>query len=185
MTAALFTTSGSWLALVVGSLLLIYATAKAVQQRNDPRRLILWGGLHDLGVLTLALCAQVGAGLTGIWLYVIFQIAARLLAWCALARLSAPAEGACACPFRNVLAAGPSLDALNGAGQARPWAGALFGLGLLAAVGGSPFFVPEARALITVGLLETLPAGGFFCLMLMAAATTIFIWLYVTAVQHI
>ncbi|WP_165075707.1 MULTISPECIES: proton-conducting transporter membrane subunit [unclassified Desulfovibrio] len=185
MTAALFTTSGSWLPLAVGSLLLLYATAKAVQQRNDPRRLILWGGLHDVGVICMALCAQVAAGLTGLWLFAIFQIAARLLAWCALARLSAPAESACACPFRNLLAAGPSLDELNGQGQARPWAGALFGLGLLAAVGGSPFLLPEARALLTVGLLETLPAGGFFCLMLMAAATTIFIWLYVVAVRHI
>lgn len=190
MTAALFTTSGSWLPLALGSLLLLYATAKAVQQRNDPRRLILWGGLHDLGVICMALCAQVAAGLTGLWLFAIFQIAARTLAWFALARLSPAGNSAgesCsgACPLRGMLEAGPSLDALDGAGQAKPWAGALFALGLLAAVGGTPFLLPEARALITVGLLETLPAGGFVCLMLMAAATTVFIWLYVDAVRRI
>lgn len=186
MTAALFTSSGSWLPLVLGSLLLIGATAKAVQQRNDPRRLILWGALHDLGVVCMAFCAQAGIGLAGIWLFAIFQIAARALAWCALAKLSAagaPAGGVCL--LRGLAAAGPSLEALEGAGRQRPWAGALFALGLLAAVGGSPFLLPEARAIITTGLLETLPTGGFFCLMLMAAATTVFIWLYVDAVRRI
>ncbi len=182
MTAALFTSSGSWLPLVLGSLLLLCATAKAVQQRNDPRRLVLWGALHDLGVICMAFCAQAEIGLAGIWLFAIFQIAARALAWCALARLSTaevPASGACAggaCLLRG-FAAGPTLEALEGAGRQRPWAGALFALGLLAAVGGSPFLLPEARALITLGLLEALPNGGFFCLMLMAAATTVFIWL--------
>ncbi len=189
MTAALFTSSGSWLPLVLGSLLLIGATAKAVQQRNDPRRLILWGALHDLGVVCMAFSAQAEIGLAGIWLFAIFQIAARALAWCALAKLSAAgADGACAggaCLLRGITAAGPSLEALEGAGRQRPWAGALFALGLLAAVGGSPFLLPEARAIITTGLLETLPTGGFFCLMLMAAATTVFIWLYVDAVRRI
>lgn len=191
MTAALFTSSGSWLPLVLGSLLLLCATAKAVQQRNDPRRLILWGALHDLGVVCMALCAQAEIGLCGIWLFAIFQIAARALAWCALAKLpaaGAPASGACAggaCLLRGLAAAGPSLEALEGAGRQRPWAGALFALGLLAAVGGSPFLLPEARAIITTGLLEALPTGGFFCLMLMAAATTVFIWLYVDAVRRI
>ncbi len=189
MTAALFTSSGSWLPLVLGSLLLLGATAKAVQQRNDPRRLILWGALHDLGVVCMAFCAQEALGLAGIWLFAIFQIAARALAWCALAKLSAAgAPGACAggaCLLRGLTAAGPSLEALEGAGRRHPWAGALFALGLLAAVGGSPFLLPEARAVITTGLLETLPTGGFFCLMLMAAATTVFIWLYVDAVRRI
>lgn len=190
MTAALFTSSGSWLPLVLGSLLLLGATAKAVQQRNDPRRLILWGALHDLGVVCMAFCAQEAIGLAGIWLFAIFQIAARALAWCALARLSASggAASACAggaCLLRGLTAAGPSLEALEGAGRRHPWAGALFALGLLAAVGGSPFLLPEARAVITVGLLETLPTGGFFCLILMAAATTVFIWLYVDAVRRI
>lgn len=191
MTAALFTSSGSWLPLVLGSLLLLCATAKAVQQRNDPRRLILWGALHDLGVVCMAFCAQEAIGLAGIWLFAIFQIAARVLAWCALAKLpaaGAPAAGACAggaCLLRGLAAAGPTLAELEGAGRQRPWAGALFALGLLAAVGGSPFLLPEARAIITTGLLETLPAGGFFCLMLMAAATTVFIWLYVDAVRRI
>ena len=156
--------------LLLGSVLLLIATVKAVRERKDPRRLILWGALHDAGVACMALTAQTAAGLTGLWLFVIFQISARLLALAALARL-APC--------------GATLDELRGAGRRNPWAGALFGLGLLAAVGGSPFLLPEARALIVQGLLEAAPAGGLLCLLLMAAATTVFIWLYVDAVRRV
>ena len=145
MTSPLFTAGGSWLPLLLGSVLLLIATVKAVRERKDPRRLILWGALHDAGVVCMALTAQTAAGLTGLWLFVIFQISARLLALAALARL-APC--------------GATLDELRGAGRRNPWAGALFGLGLLAAVGGSPFLLPEARALIVQGLLEAAPAGG-------------------------
>ena len=170
MTSPLFTAGGSWLPLLLGSVLLLIATVKAVRERKDPRRLILWGALHDAGVACMALTAQTAAGLTGLWLFVIFQISARLLALAALARL-APC--------------GATLDELRGAGRRNPWAGALFGLGLLAAVGGSPFLLPEARALIVQGLLEAAPAGGLLCLLLMAAATTVFIWLYVDAVRRV
>ncbi|MEE0815732.1 MAG: hypothetical protein U0M13_08725, partial [Desulfovibrio fairfieldensis] len=116
MTSPLFTAGGSWLPLLLGSVLLLIATVKAVRERKDPRRLILWGALHDAGVACMALTAQTAAGLTGLWLFVIFQISARLLALAALARL-APC--------------GATLDELRGAGRRNPWAGALFGLGLL------------------------------------------------------
>ena len=80
MTSPLFTAGGSWLPLLLGSVLLLIATVKAVRERKDPRRLILWGALHDAGVACMALTAQTAAGLTGLWLFVIFQISARLLA---------------------------------------------------------------------------------------------------------
>ena len=170
---------GSWLPLLLGAILLLFATVKAVRERKDPRRLILWGALHDAGIACMALTAQTAVGLTGLWLFVIFQISARLLALVALARL-APAHGATSFDAPAV-----TLDELNGAGRRQPWAGALFGLGLLAAVGGSPFLLPEARALIVQALLESAPSGGMLCLLLMAAATTVFIWLYVDAVRRV
>ena len=170
---------GSWLPLLLGAILLLFATVKAVRERKDPRRLILWGALHDAGIACMALTAQTAVGLTGLWLFVIFQISARLLALVALARL-APAHGATSFDAPAV-----TLDELSGAGRRQPWAGALFGLGLLAAVGGSPFLLPEARALIVQALLESAPSGGMLCLLLMAAATTVFIWLYVDAVRRV
>ena len=171
MTSAFF--SGSWLFLVIGAIILVYATAMAVRQRSDPRRLILWGALHDLAIICMALCSSAEVGLTGVWLYAIFQCFARLLAWFALKRIAE--------------AAGPArtIDDLAGLGRRYAVAGTLFGLGLLAAVGGSPFLLPEGRALITLGMLEEMPANGFWFLMLMAAMTTIFIWLYVDAVRKI
>lgn len=152
--------------------LLLFATVQAVRQRNTPRRLILWGALHDAGVVCLGLGAHNAAGGMGVWLFVIFQIAARLLAWTALARLTPAASNA------------PRLDDLRGAGQSNPWAGAFFALGLLAAVGGSPFLLPEGRLFISAGVLEGLP-GGMAALLVMAAATTVFIWLYVDAVRQV
>ncbi len=170
---------GSWLPLLLGAVLLLFATVRAVRERKDPRRLILWGALHDAGIACMALTAQTGVGLTGLWLFVLFQLSTRLLALAALARL-APAQTA-----RFPQAPAVTLDELTGAGQRQPWIGAFFGLGLLAAVGGSPFLLPEARALIVQALLTSAPAGGMFCLLLMAAATTVFIWLYVDTVRRV
>ena len=57
-------------------------------------------------------------------------------------------------------------------------------LGLLASVGGSPFLLPEARLFINAAVLEAIP-GGLVALLVMALATTIFIWLYVDAVRRV
>lgn len=172
MTTPLFTADGSLLPLLAGALILLFATVKAVSQRGNPRRLILWGALHDAGLACMALVAQNSAGQTGFWLFLLFQITARLLALAALGRLTPPE-----------FAADP--NALRGAGRRHPWPGALFALGLLAAVGGTPFLLPEARALIAQGLLEAAPASGMICLLLTAACGTVFIWLYVDAVRRV
>lgn len=183
MSSDLYSSGISWLPLLLGTLILLYATARAVMQRGDPRRLILWGALHDLGVCCLGLAAQAAIGYTGLWLFVIFQLATRLLAWFALQKLDAPAMTERASTLAGIKNLGKTVEALTGKGKG--WAGALFALGLLGAVGGSPFLVPEGRAFIVTGLLEAMPQWGFFCLMVMAAATTIFIWLYVDAVRAI
>lgn len=191
MSSAMLFVSGL-LPLSIGAALLAYAAYWAIRQRKDPRRLILWGGLHDLGVGFMGVCAAMsGVGITGLLLYVIFQLAARFLAWRALDRLELAAgversvNGQSAGKFPGIFAPGLSIDALTGMGNALPWLGSAFVLGLLAAIGGSPFLVPEGRSLIVTGILEVMPVGGFACLMIMAAATTIFIWLYVDAARVI
>ena len=173
MTASLFTVG--LLPLLAATALMLWATAQAVRQRDLPRRLILWGALHDTALACLALAAGGGAARTGLWLFVLFQLASRLLAWTSLRRLQ---DGA----VRADAAAPLRLEDLRGVGARRPWTGAAFALGLLAAVGGSPFLMPEARAFITAGVLNNLP-GGLPVLLAAALTTTVFIWLYVTAVR--
>lgn len=178
MTSPLFTAGGTWLPLLLGSIILLVATWKAVQQRKNPCSLIRWGALHDAGIVCMALAADATAGLTGLWLFIIFQLSARLLALKALQRL-APTAG---CSIKHVGTA--DSEALRGIGRVDSWGGALFALGMLAAVGGSPFLVPEGRSFIVQALVQTAPASyGIAALMLMAAATTVFIWLSVDTVR--
>lgn len=169
MTQSLFTGGGSLLLLLTGTALMLYATVRAVQQRQQLRRAILWGGLHDVGVVCLAL----NAGGAGLWLFVLFQTASRLLAWAALARLS-PA---------GMDREAQTADVCGMAGR-HPWTAAAFALGLLASVGGSPFLVPEARMVIAAGLVGPV-SGGLPALLVMALSTTVFVWLYVDAVRRI
>ena len=94
MTESLFSAGGFLVPLLVGMALMLYGAAQSVRQRNNPRSLILWGSLHDAGIFCLGLGASGGINSTGLWLFVLFQAASRLLAWTALARLTPPANGA-------------------------------------------------------------------------------------------
>lgn len=179
----------TWLPLGLGIIILLYASAMAVIQRKDPRRLILWGALHDLGICCLGLAAQAAIGLTGLLIYIIFQTSARFLAWNALQKLEYIQIGHSENPpegtnwLQRIFSKGVNLHELTGSGVLSPWLAALFGFGLLASVGGSAFLLPEGRAFIVSGILATVQSGAFFALMVMALATTVFIWLYVEAVQ--
>jgi formate hydrogenlyase subunit 3/multisubunit Na+/H+ antiporter MnhD subunit len=171
MTLPLFASDGSSLPLFAGMAILLFAAVRAVLQRDDPRRLILWGALHDAGIVLLAFSAYTAVAGAGIWLFVFFQIITRALALIALSRLTSD----------NI---SPSLGTLQGAGYEN-LSGTLLALGLLAAVGGSPFLVPEGRALIVKAVLHSSAYGGMASLLVMAAATTIFIWLHVETVRRI
>ncbi|NCB23347.1 MAG: oxidoreductase [Deltaproteobacteria bacterium] len=171
MTESLFSAGGFLVPLLVGMALMLYGAAKSVQQRNNPRSLILWGALHDAGIFCLGLGASGGINSTGLWLFVLFQAAARLLALTALKRLTPP-----------VLGAPVQLQDLCATAKRQPWTAACFGLGMLAAVGGSPFLVPEARMFISAGVLGSMP-GAMAALLCMALATTVLIWLHVEAVR--
>lgn len=143
-----------------GLFFLLFGTWQAVRQRENLKRLVCWGALVDAGVVCLALgCGGITARLV-VFLYVTFQAASRLLALAALADLSHGGTAA--------------LSALRGAGRMRPTAAALFALGLMASVGGSPFFVPEARLFLANALLNAeLPGYTGFGLCLLTSACTL------------
>ncbi|MBQ7618074.1 MAG: oxidoreductase, partial [Desulfovibrio sp.] len=154
--------------MLIGTALMLYATVQAVRYRTDPRRLILWGAVHDVGIVVIAITTQSALGTTGACMFAIFQLCTRLLAWSALSSLR----------FQG----GETFKELLGVGRQKPYAAALYALGMLAAVGGSPFLVPEGRAFIVDAVFDTMGSLGLGCLMLMAAATTAFIWLHVDAI---
>lgn len=178
---SLFATNLPTLFLILGAAIACVATVYAVRDRASPRRLILWGALHDLGFLFCALAGQSALALTGIWLYLVFQAASRFLAWTSINRL----QNELGYTSQGFWQPGMNCQELGGSGRTFPIAGALFSLGLVASIGGSPFLLPEGRAFIVSGILENIPDGTFFCLMVVAAATTAFIWLYVDCMRQI
>ncbi|MBO4300212.1 MAG: oxidoreductase, partial [Desulfovibrio sp.] len=173
MTDSLYSAGGHIVPLLVGMALMLYAAWQAVRQRNNPRGLILWGALHDVGIFCMAIGASSSLGSVGMWLFVLFQAAVRLLSWAALSGLT---------PLG--LSSKVTLDDLRGSGKRQPWTAACYGLGMLAAVGGSPFLVPEARLFINESLLNG-TAGALAATLVMAFATTVFVWLYVDAVRKV
>ncbi|MDR2573137.1 MAG: oxidoreductase [Desulfovibrio sp.] len=172
MTSPLFTLDGSSLPLFAGTVLLLFATAQAVLQRSNPGRLILWGAMHDAGILVLAFSAYSDMAGAGAWLFVVFQAIARALALVSLSRFNSDNTG------------GLALGNLQGAGYGS-LAGAFFALGLLGSVGGSPFLVPEGRVLIVKAVLCSSATGSIAALLVMAAATAVFVWLHVDTVRRV
>ena len=171
MTIPSYTASGSFILFIPGLLFLLYGAWQAIRQRQNARRLILWGAVHDAGLICMALGAANAAAGTGIWLFVAFQLLARGLSWSALNSLAGPA------------APSATFAALRGAVKLQPVNGILFALGLMASVGGSPFLIPEGRLFITQGILaSSLPLHcGLFCTVLAAVTATVLIALHVDA----
>ena len=163
--------AGFPLLFVPGLFFLLIGTWQAVCQRRNLRRLICWGAVQDAGIICLALGCPSPVTSLGVVLYLLFQLAARGLALTALHSLAQDTQA--------------QLDALRGAGKQRRCAGLLLALGLLAAVGGSPFLVPEGRLFITRAILGAgLPGQTELALcLLMAACTLVTLALHVHAVQ--
>ena len=81
MTIPSYTASGSFILFIPGLLFLLYGAWQAIRQRQNARRLILWGAVHDAGLICMALGAANAAAGTGVWLFVAFQLLARGLSW--------------------------------------------------------------------------------------------------------
>lgn len=157
---------------LLGMLLMLCGAYKAVASKENVRGLILWGALADVGLVCMGFGAANAMAATGVMLFILFQLASRALALKGLCSL-APAGTPC------------TLTALASAGARKPLSGALFGLGMLAALGGSPFLVPEGRLYIISGIFSAGTWGALLGALVMAAVSTLFVWLTVDAVATI
>lgn len=172
MTQSLPVTADFSLLLLLGVVLLLYGTIKAVQTRGNYRHLICWGAVADAGLVCMGLGAANKIGILGALLFVCFQVFARGLAFTALQALTPRGME-------------PTADNLRSAGVLHGTAGKLFGLGLLAALGGSPFMVPEGRMFIMQGIVTGGVLGGIAGPVLAALCSTAFVWLSVEAVSRV
>lgn len=157
------------LAALLGSLLILAGSALAVRARDRLGALIACGALAEAGEACLGLACGAGAGYVGGALVVLIQVLARLLAFGALLHLAGAGRDL-------------SLAALRGAGRSRPAGAVLFGFGLFAASGISPFLLPDGRLLMLHALRG---AGGFWLLLLCAAQSLLAAWLTIRAVQAV
>ena len=164
--------------LALGALLLLAGTFLCVLSHDKFKQLIIRGCLHDAGIACIGLACPSAAARAGFLIYAGFQVLARLLALKSLEDLrpAAPAK-----------LTGNDLWDLRGAGRTAPFTGALFAFGMLAAVGGSAFFIPEGRYLITAGAVSILPQTslGVYAILLAAACTIVQVWLAVAAVNAV
>ncbi|MCL1985475.1 MAG: oxidoreductase, partial [Betaproteobacteria bacterium] len=167
MTAPSEFFSGFSLLLLAGALLLLYGTGRAVKERGNYRSLILWGAAADGGLIVMGLGGGT-SGMLGALLFALFQLAARGLAFTALHALSEDGVS-------------PTAVSLRGIASRKPLTAWIFGLGLLAALGASPFLVPEGR----VFLIQAIVQISLWPALLAAFCSTVFIWLSVEAVQRV
>ncbi len=158
-------------------ILVLYGTLKAYEGRNAYRKLIAWGALADMGFVFMALSTAQGLAMVGALLFALFQLTARGLALSAHEALHKTSKNYSSGPMspQNI-----SMGAMH-----NPKAAALFALGLLATVGGSPFLVPEGRFFATQGIL----AANFFAsipaLIIVALSSALLVWLHIGAVRTV
>ncbi len=164
--------------LACAAVLLLAGTVLCILSHDNVKQLILRGALHDAGIVCIGLACPGAEAKAGLVMYAAFQLLSRLLALKSLSSLKA-----CACTDTE----GRDLWTLRGAGRLMPFSGALFTFGMLAAVGGSAFLVPEGRYLVTSAAVQLVQqsAWAFYTVLLAAAATTVQVWLAVACVNAI
>ena len=164
--------------LACAAVLLMAGTVLCILSHDNVKQLILRGALHDAGIVCIGLACPGAEAKAGLVMYAAFQLLSRLLALKSLSSLKA-----CACTDTE----GRDLWTLRGAGRLMPFSGALFTFGMLAAVGGSAFLVPEGRYLVTSAAVQLVQqsAWAFYTVLLAAAATTVQVWLAVACVNAI
>lgn len=164
--------------LLIGAALLVAGTLLCLLRHNDIKQLILRGGVHDAGFVCIGLACPEPAARAGVFLYVAFQLAARALAYYSVPSLAAVTANP---------AASTTQWHFRGSGRLAPMAGALFAFGMLAAVGGSAFFVPEGRFLVTQAAASLVGTCDWYlyAVLLAAATTTVQVWLAVSWVNAV
>ncbi len=170
MTQEFSASLGSTLLFFGALLLLLYATYQAYKGRAQYQKLIAWGAAADLGFIVMAMAASHGLAHTGALLFALFQCVARTLAFTAYSTLSYGRK---------------HNEYITHNAQKQPFTAALFALAMLAAVGGSPFLVPEGRFFATQGILATHFVADTFVMVLMALSSTVFVWLHIQAVREV
>ena len=153
--------------LACAAVLLLAGTVLCILSHDNVKQLILRGALHDAGIVCIGLACPGAEAKAGLVMYAAFQLLSRLLALKSLSSLKA-----CA----SFDAEGRDLWSLRGAGRLMPCTGALFTFGMLAAVGGSAFLVPEGRYLVTsaaVQLVQISPWAFYTVLLAAAASSTV------------
>ncbi len=145
---------GMFVFFVLGMVLLVCATIKAARQSHRHPALLVSGAVADVGLAMLALWAPHTLQTpVAVVVFLLFQFCARALAFAA---------------WRCI----PTMS----------YGRALCALGFMAAVGGSPFLVPEGRFIITQ-LLSLSGTLGLAAALAAACSTTVFIWLHLGAVR--
>lgn len=157
---------------LAGALLLLYGTFKAVQNRGHYGQLVLKGALADAGIVIMAMGSASATGSNGALLFFLFQLVVRVTAYASLMLLTPKG-------------AAPTAQELHCIGLIKPKAGWLFSLALLATIGGAPFFAPEGRFFIVQGITASSVFGHVWGPLLMAACSTVFVWLSIEAVQNV
>lgn len=152
-----------------GIVLLLWGTLGAIATRRRLAALIAYGAVADAGVTCIGAGFATVTGTTGAFTFFIFQGVARLLAFGALRALARRAGS-------------DDIDALRGIREAMPVTAVVFGFGLFAALGISPFLVPEGRMLVTAAAVQS---GSLLVPLLMALSAAVWAWLTVVAVQAV
>ncbi len=152
-----------------GIVLLFWGTLAAIAARRRLDALIGYGAVADAGIALIGFGLGSATATTGGILFAAFQCLARLLAYGALRPLMSKAGSA-------------EADALRGIREAMPASAVLYGFGMFAALGISPFLVPEGRMLVTAAAVQS---GGLLLPLLMALSAAIMAWLTVVATQTV
>ncbi len=177
MTPTLLEPSGHSLVFFCGLLILLYSTYKAFLTRASYRKLLSWGALADMSFAMMAFAAAQGLATTGALLFVLFQLTARALAFSAHETLYNEAQK------RGSTQKGARC--IHQAVTHNPLAALLFAFGMLAAVGGSPFLIPEGRFFAIQGILEAQFFAAIPVILLVVASATTFIYWHVDAVRKV
>lgn len=152
--------------LVIGLAAMLCGAFKIWEKRGLPGRLIVWGGLIDLGLALMGFGLGPSGDVGGL-LILVYHGAARVAAWMGLAGLVAE-------PWTC------TVEDIRGAVRRNPVGAILLAFALEASLGISPALSPEGQHLVLHALAMhsvDAPLGGPALVLLMAFAYTVLLWL--------